>query len=65
MNKQKQEVIKQYENAISLVNKINSKISYCNGFIDHYNQNLGYNSRTISNVSSTFIFTMNQKIHYA
>ncbi len=40
LNKQKQEISTQYQIAISFINTISTKISYCKGFMDNYKKDL-------------------------
>ncbi|MDQ6723094.1 MAG: hypothetical protein M3Z01_02345 [Thermoproteota archaeon] len=52
LNKQKQEISVQCQNAVSLIYTINNKISYFKGFMDYYNKNQNNKVNLSSKISA-------------
>jgi len=66
LDKQKQEVLKYLEMAISIIYTINNTVYYYKGFIDQFNKVLNYRNNSLSSLSSLrlsnpFIFIINNK----
>jgi hypothetical protein len=59
LNKQKQDLIAYCNDAISIINDTNNKISYFNGFADYLKNDLGNKTKAISWVSPLFIILLN------
>ena len=58
LNKQKQDLIAYCNDAISIINDTNNKISYFNGFADYLKNDLGNKTKAISCVSPLFIILL-------
>jgi hypothetical protein len=56
INRQKQEIYTQYQNAISFIGTINNKISYINGFIDYFNKDINNKIKLSSGFLSLPVF---------
>jgi uncharacterized protein YoxC len=60
LNRQKQELIDYCNNAISIINDTNNKISHLNGFTDHLKNDLSDKKKVIPWVSPLFIILINK-----
>ena len=60
LDKQKQEILKYLQIAISFINTINNSVYYYKGFVDQFNKDLNYKINVSSKLSKPFIFIINK-----